>query len=77
MKITLTVNIINSTLCHFLSVTFPIFLSQAVSVVAVKEMLDGSDRMPGEYGFDPLSFSNGKSDKVKKDFQAKEIENGR
>ena len=72
------INCVNiySTLTSFF-VTVPIFLSQAVSVVAVKEMLDGSDRMPGEYGFDPLSFSNGKSDKVKKDFQAKEIENGR
>ena len=46
-------------------------------MVAVKEMLDGSDRAPGDYGFDPLKFSAGKSDAVKKDLQAKEIENGR
>jgi len=50
---------------------------EAVSVVAVKQMLDGSDRQPGEYGFDPLNFSNGKSEAVKADLQLKEIENGR
>lgn len=48
-----------------------------ISVIAVKETLEGSDRQPGEFGFDPLKFSAGKSDAVKKDFQLKEIENGR
>mmetsp|Transcript_31756 Transcript_31756/g.43329 ORF Transcript_31756/g.43329 Transcript_31756/m.43329 type:complete len:205 (+) Transcript_31756:50-664(+) len=50
---------------------------EAVSVVAVKQMLEGSGRQPGEYGFDPLNFSNGKSDAVKADLQLKELENGR
>lgn len=58
--------------------TLPPYSLQAVSVVAVKEMLvDGADRAPGDYGFDPLKFSAGKSEAVKKDLQAKEIENGR
>jgi light-harvesting complex I chlorophyll a/b binding protein 1 len=49
---------------------------EAVSIVALKETLDGK-RAPGDFGFDPLSFSAGKSDKVKAEFAAKEIENGR
>jgi hypothetical protein len=48
-----------------------------VSVVAVKEMLDSSGRQPGEYSFDPLGFSAGKSDKIKADYALKELENGR
>lgn len=48
-----------------------------VSVIAVKEMLDGSGRQPGDYGFDPLGYSNGKPDKVKADLALKELENGR
>lgn len=47
------------------------------NVQAIKEMLEGSGRQPGEWGFDPLKFSAGKSDKVKADFANKEIENGR
>lgn len=48
-----------------------------INVVAIKEMLNGSGRKPGEFGFDPLNFSNGKSDKVKEELQLKELENGR
>lgn len=50
---------------------------EAISVVALKETLEGSGRQPGEFGFDPLNFSNGKSAAVKADYQLKEIENGR
>ncbi len=50
---------------------------EAVSVVAIKEMLDGSGRKPGDYGFDPLNFSNGKPQKVQDDLALKELENGR
>lgn len=49
---------------------------EAVSVVAVKETLEGK-RAPGDFGFDPLGFSAGKSDKVKNDYALKELENGR
>ena len=47
-----------------------------VSTVAVKQtVVDGSDRAPGYFGFDPLNFSKGKfTDPV---LQAKELENGR
>jgi light-harvesting complex I chlorophyll a/b binding protein 1 len=47
-----------------------------ISVVAVKEMLEGSGRQPGEFGFDPLGFWKGtQADKDK--MAAKELENGR
>lgn len=56
-----------------------IFISalEFISVVALKETLEGSGRQPGYFGFDPLNFSNGKSDAVKADLQLKELENGR
>ena len=44
-----------------------------ISVVAVKEMLDGSGREPGDYGFDPLGLGK----KNLASMQAKELENGR
>jgi light-harvesting complex I chlorophyll a/b binding protein 1 len=42
-----------------------------ISVVAMKQMFEGSGRKPGEFGFDPAGFSK------KNDYGAKEIENGR
>ena len=48
-----------------------------VSIVAIKQMLSGSGRQPGEYGFDPLGFSSKGSAKDKETMQLKEIENGR
>lgn len=45
-----------------------------VSVIAVYQMLNGSDRKPGDYSFDPLNLSKGKVDKT---MELKEIENGR
>eukprot|EP01040_Poterioochromonas_malhamensis_P003588 gene3588-3833_t len=50
---------------------------EAINVVAIRDMLNGSGRQPGEFYFDPLGFYNGKSDKVKEDLQLKELENGR
>jgi light-harvesting complex I chlorophyll a/b binding protein 1 len=47
---------------------------EAISVPAVKQTVEGSDRAPGEFGFDPLNLSKGKKDKT---LEAKEIENGR
>lgn len=52
-------------------------LFEIVSTKAVSEMLEGSGRAPGDFGFDPLKFSEGKSDKVKADFALKELKNGR
>ena len=51
-------------------------LLEFISVVAVKEMLDGSGREPGYYGFDPLNLG-GKTDAQIASMKAKEIENGR
>ena len=42
-----------------------------ISVVAMKQMFEGSGRQPGDFGFDPAGFSK------KADYSAKEIENGR
>lgn len=51
---------------------------EAISVKAVSEMIDGnSGRMPGDFGFDPLGFSKGKSDAEKEALAVKELKNGR
>ena len=50
---------------------------EILSTKAVVEMIEGSGRAPGDFGFDPLKFSEGKSDKVKADFALKELKNGR
>ncbi len=50
---------------------------EAISTNAVVQMFEGSGRQPGEFSFDPLGFSKGKSDKVKADYAMKELENGR
>ena len=52
-------------------------LFELLSTKVVSEMLDGSGRAPGDFMFDPLKFSEGKSDKVKADFALKELQNGR
>lgn len=54
-----------------------VVLLEFINIVAIKEMLEGSGRQPGEFGFDPLGFTKGKSDTQKKDLANKEIENGR
>jgi hypothetical protein len=46
------------------------------SVLAIKEMLDGSGREPGYFGFDPLKLG-GKTEAEKAAMKAKELENGR
>lgn len=52
-------------------------LFEIISVKAVVETLEGSGRAPGEFGFDPLKFSAGKSEAVKTDLAIKELANGR
>ena len=50
---------------------------ELLSTKVVSDMLDGNGRAPGDFSFDPLKFSEGKSDKVKADFALKELQNGR
>ena len=45
--------------------------AEFISVVAMKEMFEGSGRKPGDFGFDPLGLGK------KSDYGAKELENGR
>mmetsp|Transcript_13042 Transcript_13042/g.19492 ORF Transcript_13042/g.19492 Transcript_13042/m.19492 type:complete len:212 (-) Transcript_13042:117-752(-) len=48
---------------------------EAVSSVAVFQMLNGSGRKPGEFGFDPLKFASDPSKRAK--LALNEIKNGR
>ncbi len=41
------------------------------------ETLEGSGRAAGDFGFDPLKFSVGKSDAVKSKLAMNELKNGR
>ena len=44
---------------------------EIVTFKSLTEMMEGSGREPGYFGFDPLKFSTGKSEKVKADFAMK------
>lgn len=50
---------------------------EIISTKAIIETLEGSGRQPGDFKFDPLNFSEGKSEQVKADFAMKELKNGR
>jgi hypothetical protein len=50
---------------------------EVISAKAISEMLDGSGRAPGDFGFDPLNLSKGKSNAVKEVMAVKELKNGR
>ena len=52
-------------------------LFEIVSVKAVSEMMEGSGRAPGYFGFDPLKYSTGKPQKTVDDLAMKELANGR
>lgn len=52
-------------------------VAEVFGTVAVVQMLQGSGRKPGDFGFDPLNFSKNKSDAQKADMELKEIKNGR
>ncbi|KAG5179254.1 light harvesting complex protein [Tribonema minus] len=48
---------------------------EAISTVGVVQMLNGSGRQPGYFGFDPLNFSKDAASKAK--LELNEIKNGR
>eukprot|EP01038_Epipyxis_sp_PR26KG_P014227 gene14227-19090_t len=54
-----------------------VHLWEIIGTKAIIETLEGSGRKPGEFGFDPLKYSVGKSEAFKADIQTKELQNGR
>merc|ERR1719379_632926 len=50
-------------------------LLEVISAIGIDQMLRGSGREPGDYGFDPIGFST--DPKKKADLQMKELANGR
>jgi light-harvesting complex I chlorophyll a/b binding protein 1 len=54
-----------------------ISFAEIFSTVATIQMLNGSGRAAGDFGFDPMGFSKNKSDAAKENMALKEITNGR
>ncbi|KAJ1472967.1 light harvesting complex protein [Baffinella frigidus] len=54
-----------------------IVFSGTVESLALTTRTLGADYTPGDLGFDPLSLYSGKSEATKRDFQLKELNNGR
>ncbi len=52
-------------------------LAEIIGTVAVIQMLQGSGRAPGDYGFDPAGFLIGKSDEEIEELKVKEITHAR
>lgn len=52
-------------------------LAEVISSVAVMQMLNGSGREPGNFGFDPVGFLKGKSAVEIEEMKLKELTNGR
>ena len=52
-------------------------LAEIVSWIAISEMLQGSGRKPGDFGFDPMGFLKGKTEAEQEDMKLKELKNGR
>jgi light-harvesting complex I chlorophyll a/b binding protein 1 len=52
-------------------------VAEMASWIGVAQMLQGSGREPGYFGFDPLGFLKGKSAEEVKNMKLKEIKNGR
>ena len=50
-----------------------IAIAECIGYLAILEMLDGSGRKPGDFGFDPLQIGGGDDPEM----QLREIENGR
>eukprot|EP00548_Thalassiothrix_antarctica_P015755 CAMPEP_0194167780 /NCGR_PEP_ID=MMETSP0154-20130528/2946_1 /TAXON_ID=1049557 /ORGANISM="Thalassiothrix antarctica, Strain L6-D1" /LENGTH=206 /DNA_ID=CAMNT_0038878759 /DNA_START=30 /DNA_END=650 /DNA_ORIENTATION=- len=54
-----------------------ITIAEVISSIAVFQMLEGSGRKPGDFGFDPLGFLTNKTEEEVKEMQMKELANGR
>ena len=54
-----------------------IAILEMISWIAIAQMLGGSGRKPGDYGFDPLGILKGASEEEVMDMQTKELKNGR
>ncbi len=54
-----------------------IALAEMASWLGVSQMLQGSGREPGDFGFDPLGFIKNKSDEDVKKMKLRELKNGR
>jgi len=52
-------------------------LAECFGWLAISEMLQGSGREAGDFGFDPLKFLAGKSDAEVEEMKLKELNNGR
>lgn len=52
-------------------------LAEIIGSIAVVQMLSGSGRAPGDYGFDPAGFLLGKSEEEVMDMKLKEITHAR
>jgi hypothetical protein len=48
---------------------------ECVGMIALYQSMNGSERAPGDFKFDPLGFA--KDEKTLKDYQLKEVKNGR
>jgi len=52
-------------------------LAEVIDLIAVNQMLAGSGREPGDFGFDPAGFLKGKSKEEADQMKLKELTNGR
>jgi light-harvesting complex I chlorophyll a/b binding protein 1 len=50
---------------------------EMVNWIAVSQMLQGSGREPGDFGFDPMGFLKNKSEDQIRTMKTKELNNGR
>lgn len=50
---------------------------EIISFKAITQMIEGSGRAPGDFGFDPLQLSKGKSEAEVEKYAVMELKNGR
>jgi light-harvesting complex I chlorophyll a/b binding protein 1 len=52
-------------------------LFEVIGTIALIQMLEGSGREPGDFGFDPLGFLKGKSEEERNRMKLRVLKNGR